>query len=221
VVGRNVTTERPLLRGWSHALAIGPALLGTVVLVEATRGDDVKQVSLLLYGVTLVMLFVGSAMYHLPTWSPESRSTLRRIDQANIFLMIAGTYTPIAVTVLSGLVRSTLLSLIWTLAVGGVAITIGRLAVSRGALVGLYLALGWISVAVMPLVVQRVGWIGFGEIAAGGLLYSVGALVYRAKRPRLWVAVFSYHEVFHALVIAAAGAFYVFMVHNVVPLPWQ
>jgi hemolysin III len=218
VVRRNVTKERPLLRGWLHALAIVPALLGTVVLVDATRGDGVKQASLLLYGVTLVLLFVGSAMYHVPTWSPESRATLRRIDHANIFVMIAGTYTPIAVTVLSGLVRAALLSLIWTLAIGGVAITLGRLSVPRGVLVALYLALGWISVAVMPLVVQRVGWVGFGEIAAGGVLYSLGAIVYKVKRPRLWAAVFSYHEVFHALVIAATGAFYVFIVQNVVPL---
>ena len=209
---------RPILRGWSHAVAVGPALIGAALLVVSLRGDSIKQLALLVYGATLVALFVVSAAYHLHPWSPERRATVRRIDRAAIFVVIAGTYTPIVVTVLSGPNRIAMISAIWVLAISGVVLVIGRIPVRPIFLTGLYLTLGWFSVIIMPLVVERVGWGGFAILVAGGVFYSLGALVYALKRPRLWPAVFSYHEVFHLLVIAASACFFLFMVENVVPL---
>ena len=216
---KDLPLQRPLLRGWSHALAVALALFGTIVLVNATRGDNLKQLSLLLYGTTVVLLFTISATYHLGRWAPPERARLRRVDHATIFVMIAGTYTPIAVTILSGPARIALLAGIWALALLGVGLVLYRGPVRRGVLTALYLALGWLSVAIMPLVIERVGWAGVANLAAGGLLYSVGAVAYALKRPRLWASVFGYHEVFHLFVIAAGGAFYIFMLQEVVSLP--
>jgi hemolysin III len=212
------TVRRPIFRGWSHALAIGPALVGTALLVASARGDPIKQLSLLLYGATLVSLFSVSTVYHRHTWSLERRARFRRLDTATIFVMIAGTYTPIVVTVLSGLTRVAMFSAIWILAISGVVLVVCRIPVRHGILTGLYLALGWVSLIIMPQVVQRVGWGGVATLAAGGVFYSLGAAAYALKRPRLWPAVFSYHEVFHLLVIAASACFFLFMVQHVVPL---
>jgi hemolysin III len=199
-------------------LAIVPALIGTAVLVASAGDDSVKQISLLVYGATLVLLFTVSAIYHVGTWSLERRAMIRRFDTSNIFLMIAGTYTPVVVTVLSGTARIVMLSAIWALALAGVVIVVTRISMRHGILIGLYLALGWLSIFVLPLLVQRVGWIGVANLAAGGVFYSIGAAAYGLKRPRLWPSVFSYHELFHLLVIAASASFYLFMVRNVVPL---
>jgi hemolysin III len=210
--------RRPVLRGWFHALAIGPAVGGTAVLVGAALGDGVKQLSLLLYGATLISLFTVSAVYHVGTWSPERRAMIRRLDNANIFVMIAGTYTPIVVIVLSGFARVAMLAAIWTLALAGVVVVVRRISVRHSILIGLYLTLGWLAVLVLPLLQQRVGWGGIAILAAGGVFFSLGAASYGLKRPRLWPSVFSYHELFHLLVIAASASFYVFMVRDVIPL---
>ena len=210
--------RRPVLRGWFHALAIGPAVVGTAVLVGAALGDGVKQLSLLMYGATLISLFTVSAIYHVGTWAPERRAKIRRLDNANIFVMIAGTYTPIVVIVLSDFARVAMLAAIWTLALAGVVVVVRRISTRHGILIGLYLALGWLAVLVLPLLQQRVGWSGIAILAAGGIFFSLGAASYGLKRPRLWPAVFSYHELFHLLVIAASASFYFFMVRDVVPL---
>jgi hemolysin III len=210
--------RRPVLRGWLHALAIGPAVIGTAVLVGAAPGDSVKQLSLLLYGATLISLFTVSAIYHVGTWSPERRAMIRRLDNSNIFVMIAGTYTPIVVTVLTDFARVAMLAAIWTLAIAGVFVVVRRISLRHGILIGLYLALGWLAVLVLPLLEQRVGWGGIALLAAGGVFYSLGAASYGLKRPRLWPSVFSYHELFHLLVIAASASFYLFIARDVVPL---
>ncbi|HLZ07006.1 MAG TPA: hemolysin III family protein, partial [Chloroflexota bacterium] len=203
--------RRPVLRGWLHALAIGPAVIGTTILVGAAPGDSVKQLSLLIYGATLIWLFTVSAVYHVGTWSTERRATIRRLDNANIFVMIAGTYTPIVVTILSDFARVAMLAAIWTLALAGVVVVVRRISMRHGILIGLYLALGWLAVFVLPLLEQRVGWGGIATLAAGGVFFSLGAVAYGLKRPRLWPAVFSYHELFHLLVLAASASFYLFM----------
>jgi len=165
------TLRRPILRGWFHALAIGPAVVGTGLLVGAALGDGIKQLSLLLYGATLIWLFTVSAIYHVGTWSPERRAMIRPLDNANIFVMIAGTYTPIVVIVLSDFARVAMLLAIWTLALAGVVVVVCRISMRHGILIGLYLALGWLAGLVLPLLQQRVGWGGIAILTAGGVFF--------------------------------------------------
>jgi hemolysin III len=209
---------KPLLRGYSHAVAAVAAAVGSVVLLSRTAGDAPRQVSVLVYGVTMVVLFSVSALYHVGTWTPPRRTLLRRLDHTNIYLLIAGTYTPIAVNVLGGGWRIGVLVTLWGIALCGSVAVAARLRLPRWALALTYVLMGWVGLVVLPQVVAAVG-AGVWLVAAGGVLYSVGALVYALRRPRLWPRVFGYHEAFHLLVIAAAGLFYAFVAGFVVPHP--
>jgi hemolysin III len=210
---------KPLLRGYSHAVTAPLALLATVVLAVMAAGDTARQVTVLIYGVTMVLLFSGSALYHVGHWSQRTREVLRRLDHSNIFLLIAGTYTPIAVAVLGGWQRVVILGLVWGFSLVGVAITVGGVNLPRALFVSLYLVVGWVALLAIPAIFARVGLRGAILLLAGGVLYSVGAACYALKRPRLWQRVFSYHEVFHLFVVAASAAFLVFIATYVISLP--
>jgi hemolysin III len=211
-----VAEVRPLLRGWSHAAAIAPAAGGTVALTLLSRGDAAKQATLVVYGAALTLLFSVSALYHRGNWSPRVESLLRRVDHADISLLIAGTYTPIAVVLLDGAPRFILLAGTWTAALAGVVIAITGARLGRGWRAALYVATGWLAVAALPALYGRVGAGGLAVLAGGGVLYSIGAVAYASRRPALWPRVFGYHEVFHLLVIAATALFFGFIAVNVV-----
>ncbi len=210
------TAVKPLLRGCSHAVAAVVGGVGTVFLLARTAGDGPKLISVLIYGLTLVVLFGVSALYHMGNWSPARRALLRRLDHANIFVFIAGTYTPVAVNVLDGGWRIAVLVTLWAAALCGAVAVAPVLHIPRWALTCLYLLMGWVGLVVMPQVAGRVG-AGVLLLAGGGALYSVGAVMYALRRPRLWPRVFGYHEAFHLLVIAASCLFYAFVVAFVVP----
>jgi hemolysin III len=210
------TPEKPALRGWSHAVATVPAIAGTALLLVAARPDRALQLSLLVYGVALFLLFAVSAMYHLPSWSPSWKARWRRFDHAMIFIMIAGTYTPIVGNLIEGWPRVTILATIWSLALAGVALCISPLQLPRAAFAITYVAVGWVAIAAMPVLVQRLGINGLLFLLAGGALYSTGAIVYALRRPRLWPSVFGYHAVFHLLVIAATAVYFAFIATDVV-----
>jgi hemolysin III len=207
---------KPLLRGYSHAVFAVVAAVGTVILIVRTAGDAPKQLSVLVYGISLVVLFGVSGLYHVGTWSPRRRALLRRIDHADIFLLIAGTYTPVAVNVLGGGWRVAVLATLWGAALAGALAVAPVLRIPRWVLIGLYLLMGWVGLLVMPQVAGAVG-AGVLLLAGGGALYSVGAVIYALRRPRLWPRVFGYHEAFHLLVIAASCLFYAFVAAFVVP----
>jgi hemolysin III len=210
--------RRPYLRGWSHALAVAPAVAATIVLVVLARDDRGRQLGLLVYGLTSVLLFSISAVYHIGTWSPSTRAALRRLDHTNIFLLIAGTYTPVTVTVLDGAWRISILAAVWALALLGILLTVVAMhRVPRSALTLCYLAQGWVALVALPKIGGAVGWGGLAFLLGGGLLYSLGACTYAVQRPRLWPRFFGYHEVFHLLVIAANTVFFLFMLLRIVP----
>jgi hemolysin III len=208
---------RPILRGWSHTIAIAPALAGAVALIVIARGNPAKQASLAVYGTALTGLFTVSALYHRVGWSPAWRTIWRRIDHANIFVVIAATYTPVAVNVLDGWMRVTVLVAIWTAALAGVSLMAARIELPRPAMVVAYVAVGWIALIIVPSLYARLGMTGVLLLFAGGLLYSLGAITYAFRRPNLWPRVFGYHEVFHLFVIAATAVFFVFIALVVVP----
>ncbi len=210
---------RPLLRSYSHAAAALAALAGTVALVWLSAGDWLKQVSLLVYGATSVLLFTASALFHTVGWSPRWHRTLRRLDRASIFLAIAGTFTPIVYNLLPEPRRTGLLLLVWGLAGLGAAAVAPVLRTPRGLVVALYLGLGWIALALIPALLAACGLNAVLLLALGGWLHTAGALVYALRRPRLWPRVFGFHEVFHLIVIAANAVFFVFMLLCIVPFP--
>jgi hemolysin III len=208
---------RPRLRGWSHLGFVLPAVVATAVLVWLARGDVGRQLALLVYGASSVALFTVSGLYHVGTWSPAVRARWRRLDHSTIFLLIAGTYTPVTLTVLSGGWKWTIVAVVWGLAIAGVVLVTSPLRVPRPLLAGTYLAIGWVAIVALPVMARSVGVTTMALMLGAGAAYSTGAVCYATKRPRLSPRWFSYHEVFHVLVIAANALFYAVMVVEVVP----
>lgn len=209
--------EKPLLRGYLHALAAIAAIVATILLAVASAGDRPKQISLVIYGASSILLFGWSALYHLGNWTPTVRKVFRRIDHANIFVLIAGTYTPLAFNLLTGAGRIALLTIIWTLAVVGMSAAAPALRIPRFVMAGLYIAMGWVALGFLPQIASAVGVGSLALLGLGGALYTLGAIAYATKKPNPWPRVFGFHEVFHLATIAAAASFLAFMVRNVLP----
>lgn len=204
--------DRPLLRGWSHVVAIAPATAAATLLVLNGPQDAAQRAALALYGAALILLFSVSALYHRGPWSPRVRAVWRRVDHANIFLMIAATYTAVGVIILSGTTRIAILLAVWLAAATGIVLSVLAIRLPRAVNVLLYLITGWIAIVVLPVMVPRLHTTALVVMLAGAALYSLGALSYAFRRPRLWPRVFGYHEVFHLLVIAASALFFTFVV---------
>lgn len=200
----NVVLERPRLRGVSHLCAVVVAAVAGIVL--AVRADGgLETLSAWIYGAALVTMFGASAVYHRFPWrSAVARAWARRVDHAAIFVFIAGTYTPFAVLAFTGPVRWIVLISVWLGAVGGLALNLLWLHGPRWVSVACYLAVGWVGVLAVPQLFGSVGVAGALLVVAGGALYSIGAVVYAIERPNPSPAWFGFHEVFHALVVAAA-----------------
>jgi hemolysin III len=193
---------KPILRGVIHELAFSAAVSAGVLLVATARSGEAK-LGCGLYAVSLAGLFGISALYHRPMWPERVRAWLRRFDHAAIFLLIAGTYTPLALTLPSPLARQ-MLVVAWAGAALGVVRAIFFPRARRWVVALLALALGWASAAFLPEVHAVAGHTVTLLLALGGGLYSLGALAYALRRPDPWPRVFGYHEIFHALVVLAA-----------------
>jgi len=212
-------SARPLLRGYLHAWAAIGAAIGGTYLVVLSSDDRPRQLSMLVYGVGLTLLFAFSALYHLRTWGPVRESILRRIDHANIFVLIAATYTPLAFNVLSGSWRVAILGAVWGAALVGVVAAVAAVQLRRWARAGLYVAMGWIALAAMGQISEALPWPAIALVISGGVMYSTGALFYAVRWPDIWPRIFGYHEVFHLLTIAGALAFYLVVLVYVLPAP--
>jgi hemolysin III len=197
-------------------VATAPWAVGTVALVVAADGHPARQAGLALYGAASVWLFGISGLYHVVTWPPPRRAALRKLDHANIFVLVAATYTPVMLTLTSRAWGVSIVTVVWVLAVAGISVSFTRVALPRGVLAGLYLLLGWVSVVAMPVIAATVGVGGLMMLVGAGLLYSAGAVAYALRRPTLAPRWFGYHELFHALVIAANAMLFAFMVIEVV-----
>jgi hemolysin III len=207
---------RPLLRGVSHAYAFWAALVAGVVLTILVDGGT-PRVAATVYAGGLCALFAASSTYHRWRWNPRWRPVLRRIDHSTIFVFIAASYTPVALLVMHGTLRWAILVAVWAGALFGVVLSVAWITAPRVLSAACYLALGWVAVAAMPQLTHRLGVAPLVLFAAGGVLYSLGAVVYATKRPNPWPRTFGFHEVFHALVIAAAAVQFVAMAGWVFP----
>jgi hemolysin III len=199
---------KPLLRGWLHLVMVPLALASGIVLVSLAEGTAAKA-ACAVYAATAVALFSISALYHRRRWGRRGEAIIRRLDHSTIYLFIAGSYTPFAVLTLSGAVRIAVLSVVWSGAVLGVIFRTTWLGAPRWLLTALYLLLGWALVSVLPEFARGAGVAAFALVCVGGGLYSLGALVYGFKWPRLSPRVFGFHELFHSLVVAAFVTQYV------------
>jgi len=197
---------KPLLRGVSHEIAAGIALAGWLLLALRARSAS-AAVGAHVYGASLVILFAVSAAYHRPFWPPGRRAVWRRIDHSAIFLLIAGTYTPLCL-LLGGSLGATLLALVWGGALLGVLRSVFWPRAPRWVIAGLAVALGWAVVPVLPALGGALGAGGLALLFAGGAAYTLGAVVYARRWPNPSPRVFGYHEVFHLMVIVAAACHY-------------
>jgi hemolysin III len=196
---------KPRLRGVFHQYAFFASLAsGTllVLLAATTRA----LVAAAVYAASMSALFGVSALYHRVTWTTPARRRMRRLDHAMIFLLIAGTYTPVGLLVLHGTLGAVVLAVVWGGALVGIVLQLAWTTAPRWLGGTVYLALGWVAVAAMPQLFARLGVTGGLLIVVGGLVYSAGAAVYALRRPDPVPAVFGYHEVFHLLVIAGVAA---------------
>lgn len=203
-----LSAVKPRLRGWLHAGAAPVVLAAGIVLVALARGTA-ELTAAAVYAGTGAALFTISGIYHRGHWSPRVLDVLKRLDHATIFLIIAGTYTPFAVLLLDGAARTTLLALAWGGALVGVAFRVLWPHAPRWLVVPAYLALGWVAVAFLPALARSGGAVVLWLLVAGGLLYTLGGVVYGTKRPDPAPAWFGFHEVFHSLVILAFVCHYV------------
>jgi hemolysin III len=207
---------RPLLRGLLHLGAFVVALGLAVTLVLVAGRQDAPAFAV--YGLGVAGLFGVSAMYHRGRWQPGVRARLQRADHAMIFVLIAGTYTPICVHVLDGTLGAALMAVVWTGGLMAAALELRPTPAPRGAVVVLSIALGWVALPALPAVGDKLGWVATALIGLGGVLYTVGAVIYARRRPDPFPDVFGYHELFHALTIAGAASHYAVIAFWVMPL---
>jgi hemolysin III len=215
---RAVGTEvKPRLRGVSHFYSLWVALVaGGVLVVIAPAGSP--RVGATIYAIALVAMFGASSLFHLGNWSPGTARILLQCDHTAIFLLIAGSYTPICLLALDGPVRVLVLGVVWCVAIAGIVFEWLPVRRPRGYAIAVYLTLGWIGIAALVPLWERTGWVGVTLIALGGVSYSVGAVILAAKKPDPWPRVFGYWEIFHALVIVAATVQYCAIAFVVLPL---
>lgn len=202
----SITPPKPLLRGWLHAAGAVAALITTIVLLVETAGDHARFLSLLVFGLSMILLYVVSAVYHIGTWPERRRTILRTLDHANIFVFIAGAYTPICVILLSGASRITLLTVIWSLALVGAIASFCTLRLPRWGLILLYIGMGWIALFLLPQMQHAISLQPVLLLLTGGLLYTVGALIYAFRWPNPLPHIFGFHELFHLLVLGGTAA---------------
>jgi hemolysin III len=199
---------KPRLRGWMHVGTAPLALVAGIVLVVLSP-DAPARIGSSVFATSALVLFTVSGIYHRGTWSPRAWRFLRRFDHANIFLLIAGSYTPFTLLLLHGRDRVVLLTVVWAGAAAGVAFRLLWSDAPRWLYTPVYVALGWAAVFYVGDFVRNASASVLALMAAGGALYTLGGLVYGVRRPNPSPRWFGFHEVFHALTIAAFATHYV------------
>ena len=207
---------KPRLRGVSHQYAFFVSVGCGVGLILAASGGRAR-VAATIYAVAVSGLLGTSALYHRVTWRPNARRWMKRLDHSMIFVLIAATYTPLALLTLRGALASAILIVVWAGTLGGVVFKLAWIDAPKWLFASVYIALGLVSGAIFGELPAAIGWLGAAGLAAGGLLYVVGAVIYASGRPNPLPNVFGYHEIFHALVIAAAGLHYAVIAFAVLP----
>jgi hemolysin III len=199
---RTAEAVKPRLRGWLHLGMFPAALLGGLALV--TFGPTLQaRIGAAIYAITSALLFGISATYHRNDFGPRGSAAMRRFDHANIYFIIAGTYTPFALLALTGTARELILGGVWTAAIAGVIFKTCWLSAPRWLSTVFYILLGWVAVLAIPQFFSGAGVAAAVLVILGGALYSAGGVVYALKKPNPSPQWFGFHEVFHAFTLAA------------------
>ena len=207
---------KPRLRGWLHVGMVPLALAAAIVLFVLAPTDARWAVAV--YGTTAMLLFGVSAVYHRIDWRPRAHAVFKRLDHANIFLIIAGSYTPFAVLLLQPGPGRILLAVVWCGSLAGVAFRVLWVGAPRWLYVPVYIALGWVAVFFIRDFLSTGGPSVVVLIVIGGVFYSLGGLIYAIKRPNPWPRWFGFHEIFHAFTVAGFLAQYAAVLAAVVAL---
>jgi hemolysin III len=193
------------VRGFLHGTAALVSVVGATLLTVLAQGGIGSRVSLLVFGVSLVSLYTVSCLYHSIPWGPVWKARMRRLDHTMIYVLVAGTFTPIACIALDGWLRVATLATQWAIVAAGAAQKTFFPQVSRSISVALQTTQGWLAVPLLWPLARALPWTALLMIALGGVCYTVGMVLLVTNRPRLWPAVFSYHEIFHVLVVAGSS----------------
>ena len=196
------------MRGRIHQIAFFVSVPAAIALIALAHGTA-ATVAATIYALGLVGVFASSAAYHRGHWTPRARLRMRRLDHSMIFVLIAASYTPVALFALEGPWEAVLLSLVWVGAAVGVTMKVARpdgLSATTGAL---YIVLGWVALIALPQLIRGLATPAIVLMIAGGVLYTAGAIVFALKRPDPSPAVFGYHEIWHSFMVAAAACHFV------------
>jgi hemolysin III len=207
---------KPRLRGVFHQWAFVAAIPLGVVLVLATETTRAR-VAAGVFAASVVLMFGASALYHRPDWSPSRRAWLRRLDHAGIYCLIAGSYTPVGLLALRGAWQTVVLAIVWSGAGAAIFIRLFWIGAPKWVSATVGIALGWVGIVAMPEIYFRAGLACVLLILAGGLLYSLGAVIYASRRPDPFPAVFGYHEIFHLMIVVAVALQYAAIAFYVLP----
>ncbi len=198
---------RPLLRGVLHHVAFWIALVAGALLVGEADGSR-RRLAAVVFASSVALCFGASALYHRVRWRPGVRVWMRRADHAGIYLLIAGTYTPVGLIALHGAWRPAVLGVVWAGAAVAIVIKFVWITAPRWLAATLGLALGWVAAVALPELVRNLDGAAFALLVVGGLAYTLGAIVYARGRPDPVPTVFGYHELFHALTIVGVACQY-------------
>jgi hemolysin III len=193
----------------SHLTGAAAALGGAGLLIERGWSTPGRTIAFAIYGLSLVVMFGASGLYHAISARPGTVEILRKIDHSAIYFLIAGTYTPFSVIVFEGAWRWGSLVLIWSLALAGVVVKVFIIKTPRWLNAGLYVAMGWLCVFAAPELLRRLTPATLGWLLAGGILYTLGALIYITKKGNFFPGIFGFHEVWHLFVLLGAAAHFI------------
>jgi hemolysin III len=192
---------RDPVSGLTHLAAAVFSAIGLIVLLFLGRGDPSKELALFIYGISLIMMFSASATYHLVKTDPQKQLRLRKMDHSAIYLLIAGTYTPICLTFLTGFYRWGLLSIIWIFALVGISIKLFVIHDTRWLNAGIYLIMSWMAIFAIQQIITTMPTGAVFWLFAGGLFFTVGAVIYGTRKMDFVPGIFGFHEVWHIFVI--------------------
>lgn len=192
------------IRGFLHGTAAMASIVGLLVLLSRASGNRAAAVGSLVFGVAMLATYTVSTLYHSIPWSPERKIRLQRVDHSMIFLLVAGTFTPIAIAAVDGALLVVALALVWITALTGILLKVSLPNVKTSLSVTLQMVMGWSALILMPWVLSRLGLGAAVLIALGGICYTSGVFIFTSKRPKLFPRTFSYHELFHVLVIGGS-----------------
>lgn len=193
------------VRGFLHGTAAVASIFGLGFLLARASSRPAAIAGAVVFGGALLVMYTVSSLYHSIPWSDRWKSRLQRADHAMIYLLVAGTFTPIVIAALDGASLALSLTLVWAIALTGIALKAFLPEVKTWLSVTLQLIMGWLAVVWMPQVFAELGLAAVILIALGGLSYTIGVVVFTTQRPRLFPSVFSHHEVFHLLVVAGSA----------------